>query len=46
MKSGKIIKASQERNKKCVSLLAAICAIAMKIPPVLIYPKRVKRLKR
>ena len=37
MRSGEIIGASQDRNREWVSLLAAICAVAMKIPPCLIY---------
>ena len=37
MRSGEIIRVNQDGNREWVSLLAAICAIAMKIPPVLIY---------
>ena len=37
MRSGEIIGASQDRNREWVLLLAAVCAVAMKIPPVLIY---------
>ena len=37
MRSGKIIEASQDRNREWVSLLPAVCAVALKIPPVLIY---------
>ena len=37
MRSGEIIGASQNGNKEWVLLLAAIYAIAIKIPPVLIY---------
>ena len=37
MRSREIIGVSQDRNREWVSLLAAICVIAMKIPPVLIY---------
>ena len=40
IKSGEIIRAGQERNRKYVSLLAAIFTVAMKIPPVLIYCKQ------
>ncbi len=37
MRSRKIIGASQDVNRQWVSLLAAVCAIAMQIPPVLIH---------
>ena len=37
MRSGEIIGASQDGNREWVSLLAAVCAVAIKIPPVLIY---------
>lgn len=37
MWSWEIIKASQDENRELVSLLAAICAIVIKIQPMLIY---------
>lgn len=37
MKSKEIIRVSQDKNKEQMSLLAAICAVAMKISLILIY---------
>ncbi len=37
MRSGEIIGTRQDENKEWVSLLAAVCAVAMKIPPIFIY---------
>lgn len=37
MRSGKIIKVSQDGNRELVLLLGAICAIAIKILSVFIY---------
>ena len=37
MRSGEIIGANQDGNREWVSLLAATCAVVMKIPPCLIY---------
>lgn len=45
MRSGKIIKVSQDRNRELVLLLGAICAIAIKIPPVFIYQGELGDLK-
>lgn len=45
MKNGKIIGVSQDKNRKQVLLLAAICAIAIKIPSYFIYQKELKDLR-
>lgn len=37
MRSGEIIGVSQDGNREWISLLAAICAIVIKIPLILIY---------
>ncbi len=39
IKSGEIIRTSQDKNREQVLLLAIVCAIAMKIPLILIYHK-------
>lgn len=44
IKSGKIIRASQDRNGELMSLLAAICIIAMKISFILIYQSEFRNL--
>ena len=44
MKIGEIIRANQDRNREWVLLLAIVCAVAMKIPPVLIYQGKSKDL--
>lgn len=45
MGNRKIIKASQDRIREWVSLLAAVCAVKIKIPPVFIYQEESGDLK-
>lgn len=45
MRNGEIIGVSQDRNREQVSLLAAIYAVAIKIPPYFIYQEELGDLR-
>lgn len=45
MKSGEIIRASHDRNREWILLLATVCVVAMKIPYILIYQRELGDLK-
>lgn len=44
IKSRKIIKTSQDKNRKLILLLAANCAITIKISTILIYQREFRDL--